>query len=133
MWRSKTTSKLLFQAISLYGQDLRNAQMVGEDLADLAIGYFAASAAINRILQQSDDGQIDKTQRSLARLIVATYFEDVWRLTYRLRPALFADAYGQQALATLDNELQKLQLPFDLVQEVNYLTDVLYDRGSYPF
>jgi len=129
----RLTVKSFFQAISLYGQDLRNAQIVGEDLADLAIGYFAASAAINRILQQGEDGPIDKSYRTLARLIAATYFEDVWRLMFRLRPTLFDDAYGKQALPTIDSELQKLQLPFDLVGEVNYLTDFLYDRGSYPF
>ena len=102
-------------------------------LADLAIGYFGASAAINRILQNSADGSLDTTHRSLARLIAATYFEDVRRLIFRLRPTLFGDAYGKQALPTLDGELEKLQLPFDPVREVNHLTDVLYDRGSYLF
>ena len=129
----RLTVKSFYQAISLYGQDLRNAQIVGEDLADLAIGYFAASASINRILQNSTDGRIDTTSHSLARLIAATYFEDAWRLIYRLRPTLFGDAYGRQALPTLDTEMQHLQLPFDPVQEINHLTDVLYDRGSYPF
>ena len=129
----RLTVKSLFQAISLYGQDLRNAQMVGEDLADLAIGYFGASAAINRIMQQAPDGQLDSTYRALARLIAATYFEDVHRLIFRLRPSLFGDVYGKQALPALDNELQKLQLPFDPVREVNHLTDFLYDRGTYPF
>ena len=52
---------------------------------------------------------------------------------YRLRPSLFGDEYGKKALATVDRELEKLQLPFDPVEEVNYLTDVLYDRGTYPF
>jgi alkylation response protein AidB-like acyl-CoA dehydrogenase len=47
----RLTVKLLHEAISLYGQDLRNAQVVGEDLADLVIGYYGASSAINRIRQ----------------------------------------------------------------------------------
>jgi alkylation response protein AidB-like acyl-CoA dehydrogenase len=129
----RLTVKSYFQAISIFGQDLRNAQIVGEDLADLTIGYFAASASINRILQQSSNGQVDRTQLALARLTAAAHFEDVHRLMYRLRPSLFGDEYGQKALATIDSELQKLQLPFDPVEEVNYLTDGLYDRGSYPF
>ena len=129
----RLTVKSLFQAISLYGQDLRNAQMVGEDLADLAMGYFAASAAINRIRQQFAGEQIDTTYRCLARLVAAYYFEDVQRLMFRLRPSLFGDTLGQQALPVIDTELQKLQLPFDPVQEVTRLTDFLYDRGTYPF
>ena len=129
----RLTVKSYFQAISLFGQDLRNAQIVGEDLADLAIGYYAASAAINRILQLSSDGRIDPTHHSLARLAAASYFEDVHRLMFRLRPALFGDAYGVKALPAVDHELQKLQIPFDLVREIHHLTDVLYDRGTYPF
>ena len=129
----RLTVKSLHQAISLYGQDLRNAQMVGEDLADLAIGYFAASSAINRILQQNPDGRLDPTYHSLARLIAADFFEETWRLIYRLRPTLFGDAYGSKALPDIDRELTKLQLPFDPVAEVNRLTDTLYDRGGYPF
>ncbi len=129
----RLTVKAYFQAISLYGQDLRNAQMVGEDLADLAIGYFAASAAINRILQTHPDGQLDTTYLALARLVAATFFEDVQRLMFRLRPSLFADPLGKQSLPTIDGELAKLQLPFDPVDEALQLTDYLYDRGTYPF
>ena len=60
----RLTVKCLFEAVSLYGQDLRNAQVVGEDLADLAIGYFAASAAINRILRLDET---DARQQRLSR------------------------------------------------------------------
>jgi alkylation response protein AidB-like acyl-CoA dehydrogenase len=129
----RLTVKSFFQAISLYGQDLRNAQIVGEDLADLAIGYFAASAAINRILQQNDGEELDSTYLTLARLVAMTCFEDATRLLYRLRPALFADAYGRASLEALDGELQKLQIPFNPTKEINHLTDVLYARGAYPF
>ncbi len=129
----RLTVKCLYQAISLYGQDLRNAQMVGEDLADLVIGYFAASAAINRILQRNSDGDVGPIETALARLVVATTFEDTWRLIYRLRPTLFGDAYGSKAVADLDRELARLQLPWDPVEEVHRLTDYLYDRGAYPF
>ena len=107
--------------------------MVGEDLADLAIGYFAASAAINRILQKFPDGDLDSSHQALARLVAASFFEEVQRLMFRLRPSLFGDAYGKQFLPSIDRELARMQLPFDPVDEVNRLTDFLYDRGTYPF
>ena len=107
--------KAFFQAISLYGQDLRNAQMVGEDLADLAIGYFAASSAINRILQRFPDGALDTPHSALARLVATTFFEDVQRLMFRLRPSLFGDTYGKQFLPSIERELARLQLRFDPV------------------
>jgi butyryl-CoA dehydrogenase len=129
----RLTLKCLFEAISLYGQDLRNAQVVGEDLADLAIGYFAASSAINRMLQQGDEVLRDSTYEALRRLIVAKYAEDVWRLVYRLRPTLFASPTGKKALPGLDRELARLHLPFDPVQDILTLTDDLYDHGSYRF
>jgi len=129
----RLTLKCLFEAISLYGQDLRNAQVVGEDLADLVIGYFAASSAINRMLQQGDEVLRDSTYEALRRLIVAKYAEEVWRLVYRLRPTLFASPTGKQALPGLDRELARLHLPFDPVQDILTLTDDLYDHGSYRF
>ena len=33
---------------------------------------------------------------ALARLVMATYLEDAWRLFFRLRPSLFADTYAQR-------------------------------------
>ncbi len=129
----RLTTKCLFEAISLYGQDLRNAQIVGEDLADLAIQYFAASAAINRMLQQGDEVLTDSTFRALRRLIVASYAENVWRLVYRLRPTLFGNPTSRRALEAIDRELALLHLPFDPVQEIHTLTDDLYDHGSYRF
>ncbi len=126
-------SKLLFEAISLYGQDLRNAQIVGEDLADLIIGYFGTTAAINRIHQLGESALLDRTYRALARLTVASFLEDVHRLVFRLRPVLFADAYGRKFTDDLDRLSQQLQLPFDPVAEVQILTDDLYDRGVYRF
>ena len=129
----RLTTKCLFEAISLYGQDLRNAQIVGEDLADLAIQYFAASAAINRMLQQGDEVLADSTFRALRRLIVASYAENVWRLVYRLRPTLFGNPTSRRALEAIDRELALLHLPFDPVQEIETLTDDLYDHGTYRF
>ena len=89
--------KCLHEAISLYGQDLRHEQVVGEDLADLIIGYYAASSAINRLLQLGDE-----TPR-------ATRLTGLWRgwsrrptsrrpggSIYRLRPVLFSDNYAQR-------------------------------------
>ena len=129
----RLTVKSFFQALSLYGQDLRNAQIVGEDRAALAIGYFASAAAINRILQNHPEGKLDTAHQSLARLIAMICFEEATRLIYRLRPALFSDPVGQREVETLDMELQRLQLPFDPTTTITHLTDVLYDRGSYPF
>jgi len=129
----RLTTKCLFEAISLYGQDLRNAQIVGEDLADLAINYFAASAAINRMLQQGDEVLADTTFQALRRLVVARYAEEVWRLVYRLRPTLFASPTGKRALPGVDRELTRLHLPFDPVQDIHTLTDDLYDHGTYRF
>ena len=126
-------TKLLFEAIALYGQDLRNAQIVGEDLSDLVIGYFGASSAISRIHQLGEGALLDRTYRALARLSVASFLEDAHRLVFRLRPTLFADAYGQQATTTLDRLTQQLQIPFDPVREIQILTDDLYDRGQYRF
>ena len=66
----RLTVKCLHQAICLYGQDLRNEQVVGEDLADLIIGYFGTSAALNRLLQRrrpdekaSQDRGLELSQR----------------------------------------------------------------------
>ena len=129
----RLTVKCLFEAVSQYGQDLRNAQVVGEDLADLAIGYFAASAAINRILRLDDKTRRSGAYRALARLSVATFLEDAWRIGFRLRPTLFADAYGRRDLAELDQLLAELHLPFDLVEEIQVLTDDLYEHGGYRF
>ena len=129
----RLTTKCLFEAISLYGQDLRNAQIVGEDLADLAINYFAASAAINRMLQLGDEVLADTTFQALRRLVVAFYAENVWSLVYRLRPTLFASPTTSRALPVIDRELARLHLPFDPVQDIHTLTDDLYDHGTYRF
>ena len=129
----RLTLKCLHEAVSLYGQDLRNAQVVGEDLADLAIGYFAASAAINRILRLEEARPRSSVYRALARLSVATFLEDVWRLAFRLRPMLFADPIGRRELPHLDALLAGLHLPFDLVDEIRVLTDDLYEHGGYRF
>jgi alkylation response protein AidB-like acyl-CoA dehydrogenase len=129
----RLTVKSLFEAISHYGQDLRNAQVVGEDLADLAIGYYAASSAINRLLQLEGDQLKSRPHLALARLVAATYLEDAWRLFYRLRPVLFADSYAQRYSGDFETLLQKLHLPFDPVKEVQVLTDDLFHHGHYRF
>ncbi len=129
----RLTVKCLFEAVSLYGQDLRNAQVVGEDLADLAIGYFAASAAVNRILRLDDKLRRSSVYRALARLSTATFLEEAWRIGFRLRPMLFADPIGRRALADLDSLLAAMHLPFDPVDEIRVLTDDLYEHGGYRF
>jgi alkylation response protein AidB-like acyl-CoA dehydrogenase len=129
----RLTVKCLFEAVSRYGQDLRNAQIVGEDLADLAIGYFAASAAINRILRLDEKLRRSSVYRALGRLATATFLEEAWRIGFRLRPLLFAGAYGSRELADLDDLLAALHLPFDPVDEIRVLTDDLYEHGGYHF
>jgi alkylation response protein AidB-like acyl-CoA dehydrogenase len=128
----RLTVKCLFEAISLYGQDLRNEQVVGEDLADLVINYFAASAAVNRLLQ-AGELEKDRAQLAVGRLAVAHYLEELWRLWYRLRPSLFATAYGETQAAEVDALVSNLHLPFDPVTEIRLLTDDLYHHGHYRF
>jgi alkylation response protein AidB-like acyl-CoA dehydrogenase len=128
------TVKCLFEAISRYGQDLRNEQVVGEDLADLVIGDFTASAAINRILQLGERAWRDRAYRALARLVTTAFLEDVWRLYFRLRPVLFSDPRSRRTADTIEAQMQEhLHLPFDPVREVQVLTDDLYDHGRYRF
>ena len=125
--------KCLFEAVSRYGQDLRNAQIVGEDLADLAIGYFAASAAVNRILRLDEKRRASSAYRALARLATATFLEEAWRIGYRLRPLLFADGPGRRDRDEVDALLASLHLPFEPVDEIRILTDDLYEHGGYRF
>jgi hypothetical protein len=129
----RLTLKCFFEAVSQYGQDLRNEQVVGEDLADLVIGYYAASSAINRLLQLDDGIQKDPAYRALARLVTATYLEDAWRLFYRLRPVLFSDRYAQRLSSDWDELMRELYLPFDPVTEIHVLTDDLFHHGRYRF
>ena len=128
----RLTLKLLHEAIALYGQDLRNAQIVGEDLADLIIGYFAASSAVNRILQHADPVQ-DGAYLSLARLTVTGYLEEVARIVYRLRPTLLGDHFAERTLPFIDELLQQMQPPYDPVPEIHRLTDDLYSHRQYRF
>jgi len=129
----RLTAKCLHEAISLYGQDLRNEQVVGEDLADLAIGYYAASSGVNRLLQLGSDVAADSTYRALGRLIAATCLEEAWRLYYRLRPVLFSGGYTGRFAAEFDRRMRALHLPFDPVKEVHVLTDDLFHHGRYRF
>lgn len=129
----RLTVKLLHEAISRFGQDLRNAQVVGEDLADLIIGFFGASAAINRIRQLGDAAAVDSGYRSLARLVVSTFLEDVWRIYFRLRPVLFSGGYAESLLPDFDNQVARLHLPFDPVAEIHCLTNDLFHHKHYRF
>jgi hypothetical protein len=129
----RLTVKLFFEAISRYGQDLRNAQIVGEDLADLAIGYYQASAALNRLSQLGAERPLRPVDRALGRLLTATYLEEFWRLAYRLRASLCTGPWGARITQELDRELAELHLPFDPVPEIARLTDHLYERGAYDF
>jgi alkylation response protein AidB-like acyl-CoA dehydrogenase len=129
----RLTVKCLHEAITLYGQDLRNEQVVGEDLADLVIGYYAASSAISRLLQLGGDGLSHPARRALARLITATWLEDAWRLYFRLHPVLFADKFAEGSADVFESQLKQLHLPFDPVKELHVLTDDLLHHGRYPF
>ena len=55
------------------------------------------------------------------------------RLVYRLRPVLFADPRSGDATAILEQQTQKLTLPFDPVAEIFYrvLDDSGWRRESY--
>ncbi len=129
----RLTVKCLHQAICLYGQDLRDEQIVGEDLADLAIGYYGASSALNRLLRLEEASPDDAALKSLARLVVAGFLEEAWRLWFRLRSVLFSEEQSRDLTAILDQLSQKLHLPFDPVTEVHALTDDLYHHGQYRF
>ncbi|MCP4204004.1 MAG: acyl-CoA dehydrogenase [bacterium] len=129
----RLTVRLLHEAISLYGQDLRNAQVVGEDLADLIIGFFGASSAVNRIRQLGDMAAKDSGYRSLAKLVVATFLEDVWRIYFRLRPILLSAGYAESLAADFDGQVGRLHLPFDFVAEVHCLTNDLFHHKQYRF
>ncbi len=127
----RLTIKCLHQAICLYGQDLRNEQVVGEDLADLIIAYFGTSSAWNRLLQLGEKATKDRGLVALGRLAVAGCLEEAWRLVYRLRPTLFADQRAGESI--LEQQIQKLYLPFDPVAEIRVLTDDLFHHGHYRF
>ncbi len=129
----RLTVRLLHEAISLYGQDLRNAQVVGEDLADLIIGYFGASSAVNRIRQLGEAAARDSAYRSLARLATATFLEDVWRIYFRLRPMLLAGGYARTLVPAFERQLAPLHLPFDPVPEIHRLTNDLFHYQRYRF
>lgn len=127
----RLTVKCLHQAICRYGQDLRNEQVVGEDLADLVIAYFGAASAWSRLRQLGEAASRDRSLRALGRLAVAGCLEQAWRLVYRLRPSLFPDHGPGESI--LEQQLHKLHLPFDPVTEIRVLTDDLYHVGHYRF
>ena len=129
----RLAARLYHEAISLYGQDLRNTQVVGEDLADLAISYFGASSAINRIRQLGEAAATDSGYAALARLVMARHLEETSRLAYRLRPTLLASGFSAKLRDPFDNELAHLALPFDPVLEIQRLSDDLYHHGRYRF
>jgi alkylation response protein AidB-like acyl-CoA dehydrogenase len=129
----RITLKCLYEAISLYGQNLRDEQIIGEDIADLILGYYGASSTLNRILQQGDRTLKDRAFIALARLAVVGYLEEVWRIAFRLKPVLFSSKYGQNLMTDLEKNLQKLHPPFDPVKEVHILTDDLFHYRHYRF
>ncbi len=129
----RSTVKCVHEAISLYGQDLRNEQVVGEDLADLIIGYYGASSAINRLLQLGDEALRNGASRALGRSVVAAYLEEAGRLHCRLRPVVFSSPHARPIGDAIARNMQELVLPFDPVKELHVLTDDLFHRGQYRF
>ncbi len=127
----RLTVKCLHQAICLYGQDLRNEQVVGEDLADLVIAYFGTSSALSRLARLGEEASRDRGLLALGRLAVSGCLEQTWRLIFRLRPTLFADHRSGESI--LEQQIQKLYLPFDPVAEIRILSDDLYHHGHYRF
>ena len=129
----RLTVRLLHEAIAAYGQDLRNAQVVGEDLADLAIGFYGASSAINRLRQLGPEAAGDRAHRALARLVVAAHLEETARLYHRLRPTLLGAGFADRYRQPCDDEIARLHLPFDPVAEIHRLSDDLYQHRQYRF
>ena len=75
----------------------------------------------------------DRAYQALARLAVATYLEDLCRISFRLRPVLFADKFSGGFTESLDQMSAELHLPFDPVEEIHVLTDELFHHGQYNF
>lgn len=124
--------KALFEAITTYGQDLRNAQIVGEDLADLIMLYYGAQSALNRIIQWGEE-KWDRGTIALMRCILFYVFEEAHRIFYRLKPTLFSSPTNRRYLGAIQDLLDGLACPFHPVEEVHILTDDLFYHGNYRY
>ena len=116
------TLKLLEQAVIVYGQDLKNEGMVGEALADLAIGHYAAASAT---LRAARTGR--KDHRLALRIFLARVLRESLARTALLLPVLFTEPQRRRVLA----HAESLIPPFSLVDEVRRFTDLLAHRRAY--
>jgi len=114
--------KFLEQAIILYGQDLKNEGMVGEALADLTIGYFAASSAFLRAARTKRREHI-----LAARIFLNRVFEQTQARMAFLLPVLFSDRERRKIL----DQTQSLIPPAPPVEDVRRYTDLLYQKRAY--
>ena len=116
------TIKLLEQAIILYGQDLKNEGMVGEVLADLAIGHYAATSAF---LRAARTGRKD---HGLAlRIFLSRVLRESLARTALLLPVLFTQPERRKVL----EHAESLIPPLSVVDEVRRFTDLLAHRRAY--
>ena len=114
--------KYLEQAIILYGQDLKNEGMVGEALADLAIGYFAASSAFQRA------GRTKRKEHILAaRIFLHRALEQTQARAAFLLPVLFSERERRKIL----DQTQSLIPSASPIEDVRRFTDLLYQKRGY--
>ena len=114
--------KFLEQAIILYGQDLKNEGMAGEALADLAIGYYAASSSFLRAARTTR-----KEHLLAARIFIHRVLEQTQARAAFLLPVLFPERERGKIL----EQARLLIPPTSAVDDVRRFTDLLYHRGNY--
>lgn len=122
--------KCLDQAVFLYGQDLRNEQIAGEHLANMIIGYYGATSALNRVLQA--DGS-DRALIAMARLTVAHYLKELIGTFHLLAPTLFPGTSWNEVKRGFAGLFEYFAIPFNPVEEIQVLTDDLYHHNEYRF
>ena len=128
----RVTLRCFDQAVFLYGQDLRNEQVAGEALADMIIGYFASSSAINRILQIKKEA-MEPSLRAIARLSVVYFLKEFTGLFHMLKPTLYSKVDWEKDSKGFSNLFKYFDIPFDPVGEIRVLTDDLYHHNQYRY
>ncbi|HPR63678.1 MAG TPA: acyl-CoA dehydrogenase family protein [Thermoanaerobaculia bacterium] len=124
--------KLVDRAIGVYGQDLRNEQIVGEQLADLVIGYYGASSALNRVLHHDGSGR-DRALKSIVRLAVTSVLKQFTGTIHGLAPTLYPGKEWEQARGPFSELFMYTIIPFNPVDEIRHLTDDLYQHQTYRY
>jgi alkylation response protein AidB-like acyl-CoA dehydrogenase len=118
--------RLFERAVVRYGQDLRNEGMVGEPLADLLIGLYAGSSAFLRAARTG------RREHALAlRIYLARFIREIHGTLPLLLPAVFEPYDIEKEGRPLLEAASGLNVPFNIVEEVRRLTDLLYHRRGY--